>query len=201
MQFFLITRTCFTTFLKVSGECAPQSLLCSEATLCLTGNLCTCSQKMAGMMQEGIKTHFIKVLPHSWASQEREAFVGIGSWQKTVALFMGFDATAAPPPTNSYVNSALHQEAEEWVIVAALGELPASVLFVWGRKYFSKKCNFVHGSSAWLWATCTWLICIIQGQWERWFVYESAIYLVWPEAGLVFTRKNSPWIWRGNYIL
>ena len=37
---------------------------------------------------------------------------------------MGFAATAAPPPMNSYVNSALGQEAEEWIIVPALGELP-----------------------------------------------------------------------------
>lgn len=50
--------------------------------------------------------------------------MGIGSLQKTVTLFTGFDATAGPPPTTSYVNSAFHQEAEEWIIVPALGELP-----------------------------------------------------------------------------
>lgn len=37
---------------------------------------------------------------------------------------MGFDATEDPPPTNSYVNSASQQEAEECVTVPALGELP-----------------------------------------------------------------------------
>lgn len=36
VQYFLITLTCFTTLPKVCGECAPWSLLCSEATLGLS---------------------------------------------------------------------------------------------------------------------------------------------------------------------
>lgn len=37
---------------------------------------------------------------------------------------MAFAATAALPSTNSYMNTALSQEAEEWIITPALGELP-----------------------------------------------------------------------------
>lgn len=49
---------------------------------------------------------------------------------RRLAVFMGFDAAAGPPPTNSYVNSAPHQEAEECRVVPDQGELPVSFVFV-----------------------------------------------------------------------
>lgn len=164
----------------------------------LTGALCTCSQKLAGMIQEGIKIYFIKVLPHFWASQEREAFVGIGSWRKT-GCFMGFDATAGPPPTDSYVNSALHQEAEECVIVPAMGELPISHLFLQGIKYFSKSIILpmvlLHDSQQ----PVPRLLALFKGNVKVVSVWGSKT--LWPEAGAVFIGKKISWISRGNCIL
>lgn len=179
-------------------ECVPWSLLCSEATPGITGTLCTCSQKLAGMIQEGIRTPFMKGLPHFWASQERGAFVGIGSWQKT-SCFYGIwcNSTSTSykllcklcPPWRSWrvCNSASH------------GAI-ASITFVCLRhKIFFKEYNFpmvlLHDSEQ----PAPGLFALFKGNVNGGCIWGSNI--LWPEAGVVFIGKNTSQIWRGNCVL